>query len=145
MAKCYTCGFENERGAEWCTKCGAVLPYKKDPPPESRFPQDLITNLKDHPPSLRSKLALLLGILSIVLLFLTGVCSPLAGIFAITVGNREMKLIHKREYSSRGEMFCQIGVWSGYITGSMSLLLLGYGIVAGAWLFKWFEEAFKYY
>jgi hypothetical protein len=144
MAKCYTCGFDNSYGAQWCLRCGAVLPYKKDPVPEPRFPQDHITKLKDHPASLKSKVTLALGILSILLLFFTGVCSPLAGVFSAILGNQELKRIKTKEYSTRGEMYCQFGIWSGYITGSMSLLLLAYGIVAGSWLFNWFRETFIY-
>ncbi len=141
MAKCYTCGFENIYGAEWCAKCGTVLPYKKDPPPEPKFPQDYITKIKDHKSGWKAQASLVLGILSILLLFLTGVCSPLAGIFAVILGNQEMKRIKTKEYSSKGEIFCQIGIWSGYITASMSLLLLFYGLVAGAWFVKWFQDA----
>ena len=141
MAKCYSCGFENPYGTEWCGRCGAVLPYKKDPPPEPRFPQDYITNVKDHAPSWKSKMSLALGILSILLLFFTGVCSPLTGVLAVIFGNQEMKRIKTKEYSAKGEMFCQIGIWSGYVTGSMSLLILVYGLVAGAWFVKWFQDA----
>jgi hypothetical protein len=141
MAKCYTCGFENAYGVEWCAKCGSVLPYKKDPVPEPRFPQDHITKLKDNPPSWKSILSLVLGILSVVLLFLTGVCSPLAGVFSAILGNQELKRIKTKEYSTKGEMFCQIGIWSGYVTASMSLLILVYGLIAGAWFIKWFRDA----
>ena len=144
MSTCYTCGFENPDGAEWCGRCGAVLPLKKTPTTPSKFPQDHITQVKDNPPSIKSKWSLFLGILSVLLLLMTGVCAPLSGIFAGILGNQELKRIKLKEYSSLGEYYCQIGIWCGYISSCMSALLLVYLLVAGSWFFKWFQDVINY-
>lgn len=147
MVACYSCGFENPDGVEWCQQCGKVLPFKKIPPktqPDDKFPKDFITRVEDHPPGWRAQWSMALGILSFLLLLLTGVCAPVSGIFAIVLGNTEMKTIRTKRYSERGKTYCQIGIWCGYMASSMSLLLLAYGMVAGAWFFNWFREALQH-
>jgi len=120
------------------------MPLKKTPPPPSKFPQDHITQVKDHPPSGKSKWSLFLGILSVLLLLMTGVCAPIAGIFAGILGGQELKRMKAKEYSSLGEYYCQIGIWCGYISSCMSALILVYLLVAGSWFFKWFQDAMNY-
>ena len=142
MISCHTCGFENADGTASCGRCGTVLPYSKPPEPEPKFPKDIITHLEDHPPSRRALISMVLGLASILLLFFTGICSPLTGIFGAWLGKSELKAMMNGRYSKKGEFYCQVGVWAGWITSCMSLLLLALSSVATFWFVHWFKEAF---
>ncbi|HMW31822.1 MAG TPA: hypothetical protein PLH27_05705 [bacterium] len=144
MKICPNCTTNNLDTSAYCVSCGAELtiPVKEEPARESRFPKDHITHREDHPASGMAKLAMTLGLISLFFVFFAVICAPLPGIMAIIIGNNELKKLRGERYSTNGETYCQIGIWSGWISTAIGILLIAIGGIATIWLVNWFIEAF---
>lgn len=87
---------------------------------------------------------MILGVTGMISVFFVVFCAPIPGIIAILLGNRELKALKKAPYSSKGETYANIGVWGGWISTTIGLLMIGLGTTVTFWFYNWFKETFIY-
>ncbi len=141
MKLCPTCTTNNPDEATACERCGFVFPI---PARTYHYPKDIITRVEDHPPSPRAKLALICGVLAVLSVVFVVFCSPIPGVIAIVLGNRELKSMKKGAYSSKGTTYAHIGVWGGWVSTTIGLMMIGLGATVSWWFFNWFKSTFIY-
>lgn len=142
MKLCTHCTTQNPDDALFCDRCGAAFPK---PPRTYDYPKDVITRVEDHKPSSKAWMALGIGMFSMASVFFAPVCAPLPGLFAIFLGNSELrKLKGKDLYSEKGERFATLAVWAGWISTTIGLLMILLGITVTAWFFQWFLDVFRF-
>lgn len=141
MKMCPACTTNNVDDALQCERCGYVFPAPKR---TYNYPKDIITHTKDHPPSARAKIAMILAVAGMASVFFLVFCAPIPGILAILFGNQELKALKKAPYSSKGETYANIGVWGGWISTTIGLLMIGLGTTVTLWFYNWFKETFIY-
>lgn len=141
MKMCPTCTTHNVDDAAQCERCGFVFPVPKR---TYNYPKDIITHAEDHSPSMRAKLAMILGVTGMLAVFFVVFCAPIPGIIAILLGSSELRALKKAPYSSKGETYANIGVWGGWISTTIGLLMIGLGTTVTFWFYNWFKETFIY-
>ncbi len=141
MKMCPSCTTHNRDDAETCERCGYVFPVPKR---TYDYPKDIITHTQDHPPSAQAKLAMILAVSGMASVFFVVFCAPIPGILAIWLGNKELKALKKAPYSSKGETYANIGVWGGWVSTTIGLLMIGLGTTVTVWFYNWFKETFIY-
>lgn len=141
MKMCPSCTTNNVDDAVHCERCGYVFPVPKR---TYNYPKDIITHTDDHSPSIRAKMAMMLGVAGMITVFFIPFCAPIPGVNAILLGNRELRALKKAPYSSKGEKYANIGVWGGWISTTIGLLMIGLFTTVSFWFYNWFIETFIY-
>lgn len=141
MKLCPTCTTNNLDDAIKCERCGHVFGLPKR---TYNYPKDIITHAEDHPPSRRAKLAMVLGGTAMLAALLMPFCAPIPGVIAIWLGNRELQSLKKGGYSTTGETYANVGVWGGWISTTIGVLMLLLGATVSLWFYQWVKETFIY-
>jgi len=140
MKLCPHCTTNNPDDAEMCSRCQTPFPRAKR---TYDYPTDHIVKLPDHAPSLQSQVALATGVLAMASVFLIPICSPLPGLIAVWLAQRENKRL-SQHYSTKGERYVKMALWAGWVSTSIGLLMLALGVTVSVWFVKWFQEAFRH-
>lgn len=140
MKLCPNCTTNNPEDAETCSRCRYVFPKPKR---SYNYPDDHIVKLDDHEPSGQARLALTIGVAAMLSVFLIPICSPLPGLIAVWLAQRENKTLHTR-YSTKGERYVKMALWGGWVSTSIGLLMLALGVTVSVWFVQWFRDVFRY-
>ncbi len=140
MKLCPHCTTNNPDDAETCSRCKSPFPQPKR---SYDYPVDHIVKLADHPPSTQAYVALVTGIAAILSVFFVPMCAPLPGLLAVWLAQRENKMLH-RHYSTQGEKYTKMALWSGWVSTSIGLLMLALGVTVSVWFIQWFKDAFRH-
>jgi ribosomal protein L40E len=140
MKLCPNCTTNNPDDAETCSRCQYVFPKPKR---TYDYPSDHIVKLEDHEPSAMAWFALAMGGVAVLSVFLIPVCSPLPGLLAVWLSQRENKRLNKR-YSTKGERYVKMALWGGWVSMSIGILMLALGVTVSVWFVQWFRDVFRY-